>query len=321
MARRCQRCKEQENKTEHVWGAPVYETEKSCAQVRPCSRCGETASAATVHKWNSWSYETQGQCAQLSACSRCGAIDTQRRVVHEWSEWHNSEFYAAPVRVCRRCGEMVFDLEKSSDESVSLQMANSAVQDVIQASDFESVRERIMRYRTLLFSPVTEKYFNFAVDQLAASAEAKEVYQKLARLIDRCRKEGVDNVFRKASQADPPQAPATSNQAAGQSSVSPDGALDARLVGHWRHTEILGSGSFMRTIDTHCILDGSGAMQWYSRTASGTGEPESGVWSASNGTLNLNFATGDRLAFVYVLEGATMFCPREGRYRLWTRIN
>jgi hypothetical protein len=188
MARRCQRCKEQENKTEHVWGAPVYETEESCAQVRPCSRCGETASAATVHKWNSWSYETQGQCAQLSACSRCGAIGTQRRVVHEWSAWHNSEFYAAPVRVCRRCGEMVFDLEKSSDESVSLQMANSAVQDVIQASDVESVRERITRQRTLLFSPVTEKYFNFAVDQLAASAEAKEVYQKLARLIDRCRK-------------------------------------------------------------------------------------------------------------------------------------
>ena len=69
------------------------------------------------------------------------------------------------------------------------------------------------------------------------------------------------------------------------------------------------------------VVANQGFMQWYSRTASGTGEPESGVWSASNGTLNLNFATGDRLAFVYVLEGATMFCPREGRYRLWTRIN
>jgi len=321
MTRRCQRCKEQENKTEHVWGAPVYATEESCAQVRPCSRCGETASAGTVHNWNRWNYETQGQCSQLSACSRCGIAGTQRRVSHDWSDWQKSEFYGARVRVCRRCGEMVFDMDQSGKQSGSLQMVNSAVQDLMQASDVESVRERIMRHSTLLFSPVTEKYFNFAVDQLAASAEAKEVYQKLAGLIDRCRKEGVDNVFREATQADPPQAPAASNQAAGQSSVNPDAALDTRLVGHWRHTEILGSGSFMRTIDTYCILDGSGPMQWYSRTASGTGEPQSGVWSASNGTLNLNFATGDRLAFVYVLEGATMFCPREGRYRLWTRIN
>jgi hypothetical protein len=54
---------------------------------------------------------------------------------------------------------------------------------------------------------------------------------------------------------------------------------------------------------------------------SGTRGPEMGLWSAANGTLNLNFETGDRLAFGYVLEGATMFCPREGRYRLWNRIN
>ncbi|MGE5060447.1 MAG: hypothetical protein ACM3N3_14505, partial [Betaproteobacteria bacterium] len=176
MTRRCQRCQEQENKTEHLWGAPIYATEESCAQVRPCSRCGETANAGTVHNWNSWSYETQGQCSQLSACSRCDIAGTQRRVSHDWSDWQKSEFYGTRVRVCRRCGEMVFDMDQSGKESVSLQMVNSAVQDLTQASDVESVRERIMRHSTLLFSPVTEKYFNFAVDQLAASAEAKEVY-------------------------------------------------------------------------------------------------------------------------------------------------
>jgi len=256
----------------------------------------------------------------LSACSRCGIAGTQRRVSHDWNDWQKSEFYAAPVQVCRRCGEMVFQLDQSGKSSVSLQTVNNAVQEVMQASDVDGVRERINRHSNVLFSPVTEKYFNFAVDQLAANAEAKDVYCKLAGLIDRCRSEGVNNVLVPAAPANPPQT-TVSSQASEQSSAKLNAALDPRLIGHWRHTEILGSGSFMRTIDTHCILDGSGAMQWYSRTASGTGEPQSGVWSASNGTLNLNFATGDRLAFVYALEGTTMFCPRERRYRLWTRIN
>ena len=199
-------------------------------------------------------------------------------------------------------------------------MVNSAVQDVMQAGDVDGVRERITRYSSILFSPVSEKYFNFAVDQLAANADAEDVYRKLAGVIDRCRREGVNNVLRPAAPASPPH-PAVSSQTGEQSSVKVNSALDARLIGHWRHTEILGSGSFMRSIDTHCILDATGAMQWYSRSASGTGAVESGVWSATNGTLNLHFANGDRLAFVYQLDGATMFCPRERRYRLWNRIN
>jgi hypothetical protein len=320
MARWCERCKEQENKTEHVWGAPIYQAAESCEQMRPCSRCGETSSAGTVHNWNSWSYELQGQCSQVSTCSRCGVVGTQKRVSHDWRDWQKSEFYATAVRVCRRCGEMVFGVDQTGKEAVSLQMVNSAVQEVMQAGDVDSVRERITRHRSILLSPATEKYFNFAVDQLAANAEAKEVYQKLAGLIERCRREGVNNVLRPAAPVSPPQ-PAVSTQIGEQPSVKTNSALDTRLIGHWRHTEILGSGSFMRSIDTHCILDGTGAMQWYSRSASGTGAVESGVWSATNGTLDLHFANGNRLAFVYELDGATMFCPREGRYRLWNRIN
>lgn len=320
MARRCGRCNEQENKTEHVWATPVYEAAQSCVQIRPCSRCGETTGAGTIHSWNNWNYEARGQCSQVSACSRCGIAGTQRRISHDWNDWQKSEFYAAPVQVCRRCGEMVFQLDQSGKSSVSLQTVNSAVQELMQAGDVDGVRERIRRHSSTLFSPVTEKYFNFAVDQLAVNAEAEDVYRKLAELIDRCRREGVDKVLRPAAPASPPQ-PAVSSQTGNQSSVKVDSALDPRLIGHWRHTEILGSGSFMRTIDTHCILDATGAMEFYSRTASGTGARETGAWSATNGTLNLQFANGDRLAFVYQLDDATMFCPREGRYRLWNRIN
>ena len=319
MARRCERCKEQEDKVEHVWGVPIYETEQSCVQVRPCARCGEKTSAGTVHNWNSWSYEAQGQCSQVSACSRCGSVGRERRISHDWDNWQTSEFYAALVRVCRRCGEMIFDLDHSGKPSVSLQTVNSAVKNVMQAADGAGVREQIIRHSSVLFSPVTEKYFNFAVDRLATSAETKDVYRKLAGTLERCRRDGVDNVLQPAASVNLSQS-AFSDQTGEQSSVKMEAALDPRLIGHWRHTEILGSGSFMRTIDTHCILDASGAMQWYSRTASGINTPENGGWSAGNGTLDLTFANGSRRAFTYVLEGTTMFCPGEGRYRLWTRI-
>jgi hypothetical protein len=198
---------------------------------------------------------------------------------------------------------------------------NGAVQDVMQATDADGVRKQITRLSTVLFSPVTEKYFNFAVYQLAATAEAKDVYRKLAGVIDLCRREGIDNVFSPTTSATAPVTSGASNNAPAQPFVKSDAHLDQRLIGHWRHTEILGSGGFTMTIDTHCILDASGRMQWYSRTASGTDGPESGVWLAANGTLNLKFDKGDRLAFAYVLEGTTMFCPREGRYRLWERVN
>jgi hypothetical protein len=323
MSRKCGRCREEEKKVEHTWTAPVYEAPGSCVKVRPCSRCREKSSAGVTHKWDSWSYESHGQCTQVSTCSRCGTIGMEKKISHDWGDWYKSKFYAAPVRVCRRCGEMIFDLNdhKSAKESVSLQMVNGAVQDVMQATDVDSVRKQITRLSTVLFSPVTEKYFNFAVDQLAATAEAKDVYRKLAGVIDRCRREGVDNVFSPTTSATAPVTSGVSNNAPAQPFVKSEANLDQRLIGHWRHTEILGSSGFTMTIDTHCILDASGRMQWYSRTASGTDGPESGAWSAANGTLNLKFENGDRLAFAYVLEGTTMFCPRESRYRLWERVN
>jgi hypothetical protein len=183
------------------------------------------------------------------------------------------------------------------------------------------VREAINRHQSVLFSPVTKKYFKFAVDQLSATADAQDGFRKLAGIIDRCRKEGVENVLSQTSSGTAQASSGASHDALGQPAGKAYAPLDQRLIGHWRHTEILGSGGFSMTIDTHCILDASGRMQWYSRTANGTDAAESGVWSAAKGTLNLKFDNGDRLAFSYVLEGANMFCPREGRYRLWEHIN
>lgn len=323
MARRCGRCRERVNKIEHVWATPVYEAAESCVQVRPCSRCGEKSSAGVTHVWDSWSYETHGQCSQVSTCSRCGAAGSEKRLAHDWGNWSESKFYSAPVRVCRRCAEMVCRLgsDRTENDFVSLQTVHRIVQEIIGSKDADGVRERIAPHQTLLLSPMTNKYFNFAIDQLAASAQAKDVYRKLGGVIDRCRREGVDNVFNPSRSATPQATSGASHYAAAQPAVKVDAALDQRLIGHWRHTEILGSGGFTLTTDTHCVLDANGRMRWYIGTASGTAEPESGVWSAENGTLNLKFDNGDRLAFAYILQGATMFCPNEGRYRFWERVN
>ncbi len=295
-----------------------YASDQRCEQLQICSRC-DNQSRQVVHNWRTWQYVASEACDMARWCERCK--EQENKTEHVWgAPIYQAAESCEQMRPCSRCGEMVFGVDQTGKEAVSLQMVNSAVQEVMQAGDVDSVRERITRHRSILLSPATEKYFNFAVDQLAANAEAKEAYQKLAGLIDRCRREGVNNVLRPAAPASPPQ-PAVSTQIGEQPSVKTNSALDRRLIGHWRHTEILGSGSFMRSIDTHCILDGTGAMHWYSRSASGTGAVESGVWSATNGTLDLHFANGNRLAFVYELDGATLFCPREGRYRLWNRIN
>jgi len=323
MARRCGRCNEEETKTEHVWSAPVYESAASCIQLRPCSRCGQTSSAGTAHVWNSWSYEAQGQCGQVAACSRCGATGTERRLSHDWGEWRQSKFYAASVRVCTRCGEMIFGLgaDENANRLISLQMVSRAVEDVMRTTDVEGMRQKITQHRAVLFSPVTEKYFNFAVDQLAGNSKVKDSFLEFAGVIERCRKEGVDQVFSPPPSAEPQQASAAAYRAPPPTSGNTNDDLDQRLIGHWRSTEILGSGAFMMATDTHCVLEPSGRMQWFIRTGSGTREPESGVWSSADGTLNLKFDDGKRLAFVYVLQGSTMFCPREGRYRLWERVN
>jgi hypothetical protein len=107
-------------------------------------------------------------------------------------------------------------------------------------------------------------------------------------------------------------------------------ASDNRLPGHWRTTETLSSSGFSMATDTHCLLEASGRFQWWSSSGSSLGqsslgqtrsEPECGNWSSLGNTLRLNFDDGRNLTFEYVLEGTSLFFPREKRRRLWERIN
>ena len=322
MARQCGRCGEKEIKVEHVWGTPVYQSEGSCELIRPCSRCGETKAAGTAHVWESWSYDGDQVCSQVVTCSRCGDTGPQRRITHEWGAWYQSQFYGTGVRVCRRCAEMVFDLEEGNKtDPVSLQMIDRAVWNVMESKDSAMMRGRVTQHSQVLLNPAAEKYFKFAIDQRAPDVSAKDTLRQLGGLIERCRTQGIDAVFSPPVKAASP--PATSTTSTVVSAAKPaTEELDRRLLGHWRSTEMLGSGGgFTMVIDTHCVLDASGRFEWWSNSSGTPRGPEQGNWSASGNTLVLNFDQGTPLPRNYVIESATMLWPGDRRYRLWERIN
>ncbi|HEX6436528.1 MAG TPA: lipocalin family protein [Candidatus Binatia bacterium] len=327
MSRRCGRCAEAESKVEHVWASPIYASEQSCALVHPCSRCKETSPAGNAHVWQSWSYDTANNCSQVLGCSRCGESGSERRTVHDWGAWQSSQFYDAPVRVCRRCAEMVFNFDDQGEQNqVSLQMVDRAVWNVMEATDSAGVRERLSQNKKVLFDPVAEKYFKFAIDQRAPDESARNTFRQLAGLIERCRSEGIEAVFAPAASQASAYAAASSSVGPGRTpSSAPAGEKNARVVGHWRHTEARSSGGFSMAIDTHCVLDPSGRFEWWSKSMSSFGPstsgPENGTWSASGNMLNLNFDDGTILAREVVIENTTMFWPGDGRYRLWERIS
>jgi hypothetical protein len=326
LARRCGRCGDQETKIEHVWGTPVYQADGACAVIRPCSRCGETTLAGTTHVWESWAYDGAENCSQTVRCSRCDEAGTGKRVAHNWGPWQDSSFYRARVRVCRHCAEMVFDSGKTDEtHPVSLQMVDRAVWNVMESPDSATVRERITKHCDVLFSPVTDKYFSFAIDQRAPDQNSKDTFRKLAGLIDRCRTEGIEAVFNPPAEPSNVTSVRLSQDATAASphagSSGAGAGLDRRLVGEWCHNEPRPNFP----VKTNCILDPSGRFQWSSISVSpfGTNEsgPEYGKWSTSGNTLHLRFEDGTHYAFDYVLEKGTLFCPNEGRYRLWHQVN
>ena len=232
-----------------------------------------------------------------------------------------ASLYGTGVRVCRRCAEMVFDLEESNKtDQVSLQRVDRAVWNVMESKDSATVRERVTQHSQVLFNPVAEKYFKFAIDQRAPDESTKDTLRQLAGLIERCRTQGIDAVFSPPVKAAAP-APVSTTSTVVSAARPATEELDRRLVGHWRSTEILGSGGFTMVTDTHCVLDADGRFQWWSNSNGTARGREHGNWSASGNTLVLNFDQGNSLARNYVIESATMLWPGDGRYRLWERIN
>ena len=332
LARICPRCGETESRVEHNWGEAEYKQAESCEQVHICQRCGQEKAAGFEHRWDQWAYLSEDDCTQLQYCGRCSEQGRQKRINHDWGAWQHSDFYSAPVAVCRHCAEMIFDLrgEGGSDDEPSLQVMDQAVERLLAAGSIEALYHLIDEDRQTLFSPVREKYFQFAFDQYAQEPEHLEALQNLQGLLLLCQQQGLEAAFAEltgsAAQGAPPPGPApaqTATQAAPASRGSATEQVDMRLVGRYRHTDSTYSDGFSMATDTHMILGQDGRFSWSSESAGSFGSsqsgPDYGRWAIVDGQLCLLFDDGNRFCEPFELSADSLFLPQQGHYRLWTR--
>jgi hypothetical protein len=191
---------------------------------------------------------------------------------------------------------------------------------VAAADDIAGLGEGILANRREMLSPVADRYLRYAIEYYAAEPSKQESLSTLAGLLERCRSEGPESVLRPAPVVPPPLPPSAFGPAP-TGAASP--AADARLAGHWRHTESFASGGVSLVTDTHLVLDPSGRFEWWSKSVgsmgSSTSDRERGRWSTADGALRLAFDDGTHASRRFVLDGDSMLCPDERRYRLWHR--
>lgn len=82
----------------------------------------------------------------------------------------------------------------------------------------------------------------------------------------------------------------------GESSTNSSGAgsRPADMAGHWRFTDVLGSGDFSIVTDINLVLEADGTCRTWTKTGDGSGDPEStGVWKADGDRLLLGPPGGE----------------------------
>ncbi|HET8548623.1 MAG TPA: hypothetical protein VFL57_11490 [Bryobacteraceae bacterium] len=327
FVRRCSRCDITETKTEHAWGEPEYAEAGACNLQRVCSRCAAAEAAGTRHVMDSWAYVGDGGCAQTNACSRCGATGTQRRTEHDWNAAAASAFYGASVRICRRCG----DMRVPADSNVSMQQAASAVRAITTVNDSTSFESAFRQHSTVLTAPATQHYLKLGIDRFSLDSAARQKFEAAAKFTAVAASIGIEAALAYAkagsASAGSPATAATATaspqpQPAASASSARAGSSDQRLIGHWRHTEHMGSGGFSMATDTHLVLGADGSALCWSHSAGSFGEQrsdkESGSWRTTGGMLY--FDAGLSYSGQYQTDGASLVLPGSGRYRFWTKV-
>jgi hypothetical protein len=114
--------------------------------------------------------------------------------------------------------------------------------------------------------------------------------------------------FDSASQQEPTLAP------------QPQTSIDPNLVGHWRYTEILGSGDFTIVTDYHIIFGSDGMFSSYSEGEDGqTQNYVEGNWSASDTVITF---TSDGTSESYGYQIVNAYLIFEGTTnQFWERID
>jgi hypothetical protein len=301
QTRTCGRCKIEEQRLVHAWGAPTYKGEESCEQLQTCARCHAVQEAPTKHVVNRWRYLGAEACTQIEQCSRCNTDGIKQRVEHQWGNWQLNPETKQPVRVCGRCGELEVKL---TPEAAAPRATPSGVSPAGKSRKelFDALKPKMQQLAEM------EGVMSRVLGSMADSAERTANEPHVPPTVSD------DDVADLLARADATEAPPAQGR--------PE--HDPRLVGHWRHTNVMSSGGFSLVTDTHLVLDGEGRLVRWSHSASGMGERTSarleGTWQSPKQTLVLTFDDGSESVLSYKVHARELLFPNGGSQKYWERV-
>lgn len=288
------------------WVAP---SPTHCRFTRRCVRCS-AEHVKVEHQWSAWDFIAADSCDQRRTCPRCSEAEV--RVTHA---------FAAPAWVrdaaceqqsnCTRCAATqdaptrhLMDQwrDTTDDGCTQVEQCSRCAGDGTrtriehrwaewQHSNAHDGAVRVCRRcGELQVKPRVAPVADFTVPEVTDAATA-------------------DMLARAAATA--PQAPAAA------------AAIDARLVGRWRHTESMGGSSFSFTTDTHIALDHEGRLARWTHSVSSLGEqtspPRYGLWSASSNVIRYRYDDGEEGQLQYEVHQRELVFPDGGVQKYWER--
>jgi hypothetical protein len=245
---------------------------------------------------NQWRYLGADACTQIEQCSRCNSDGTKQRAEHTWGDWQYDAETKTPLRVCLRCGEVQIKSMPGAGTPQAVPPGGSATGKSRQAL-FDALKPKMQQLAEME---------NAMGRVLGAMARTAQNAREPSTVTD----DEVTDLLARAG--DTPRTESSAEH-------------DARLVGHWRHTNAMSSGGFSLVTDTHLVLDAQGRFARWSHSASGMGETQSdpvkGAWQSRQETLVLTFDDGDEVALSYEVHPQELFFPNGGSQKFWTRVN
>jgi len=301
QTRTCQRCRIEEQQIVHAWGAPTYKAEESCDRAQTCTRCQAVQAAPAKHVMNQWRYLGADACAQVEQCSRCNSDGIKRRVEHQWGDWQFNAGTNQPVRVCQRCSELQM---KSLSETTAPKTVPPGASPAGKSRKelFDALKPKMQQLAEM------EGAMSRVLGSMADSAERTANEPHVPPTVS---DDEVADLLARAGATEAPPAQGRPEH-------------DPRLVGHWRHTNVMSSSGFSLVTDTHLVLDGEGRFARWSHSASGMGERTSaqleGTWQSREQTLVLTFDDGSESVLSYEVHARELLFPNGGSQKYWERV-
>ena len=294
FTRTCMRCGAKQQKVEHVWADWVFVNDSSCDQTRTCGRC-KIEEQRVVHAWGAAAYKGEERCEQVQTCARCRAVQAAP-TKHVMTRWRYLGAEACvQTEQCSRCNA-------------------------------DGIKQRLEhQWGDWQFNPETKQPVRVCVRCGELQVKSTPETTRLLGTITDSGERIVNQPSTTPTVSDDEVADLLARAGATESPTA-QGRLkhDPRLVGHWRHTNVMSSGGFSLVTDTHLVLDEQGRFARWSHSASGMGETTSarleGTWQSREQTLALTFEDGSESVLSYEVHARELLFPNGGSQKYWERV-